>query len=425
MNNSPVKPKTSTVDASSEPHKDVLKKPKDRQHERSRPKPPTSMPQRPLKLDSTERSTPPIIESTPPTLDAELNPDPKPEPGALIIPPSPSTFAPSTTSTPHPSPNTPPPAGLGATRPSRRQRGSVSYAEPNLRDKMRRPTKDLVDAVAGDEKAYFHRSASARAESEGLGEGDVVIVTGEKRVEKPRATRTVIVKAEKTEEENWKDLPLAKTTKHGEINVGRELSESLETGTGGKDDLTTSIEGGKEETKVAKKASGSSAAIAALAGPSRAKSTRTRETAVDSRDTSTAQQQPSEVISAESSNPSTESTSKHSRPNPASAISVSSRSVLLAANRTSRRYSSVPEAMGKDIAQRTTASSAQDAGSRTGTARKRESAHAPRKNAVESVEEVEIRGGAVAGLGDKKGDKGDRERERAERIAVRRRSMMI
>lgn len=35
-------------------------------------------------------------------------------------------------------------------RPSRRVRGSVSYAEPNLRQKMRRPTKELADAVVRD-----------------------------------------------------------------------------------------------------------------------------------------------------------------------------------------------------------------------------------------------------------------------------------
>jgi hypothetical protein len=34
-----------------------------------------------------------------------------------------------------------------ASRPSRRARGAVSYAEPNLRDKMRRATNELVDAV--------------------------------------------------------------------------------------------------------------------------------------------------------------------------------------------------------------------------------------------------------------------------------------
>lgn len=51
--------------------------------------------------------------------------------------------------------DTPPPPDLGSEprtgsfgRSSRRSRGSVSYAEPNLRDKMRRPTKEFVDAVA-------------------------------------------------------------------------------------------------------------------------------------------------------------------------------------------------------------------------------------------------------------------------------------
>lgn len=37
----------------------------------------------------------------------------------------------------------------GATRPTRRQRSVVSYAEPNLRDKMRRPTNEFADAVMG------------------------------------------------------------------------------------------------------------------------------------------------------------------------------------------------------------------------------------------------------------------------------------
>lgn len=38
---------------------------------------------------------------------------------------------------------------LSATRPTRRQRSVVSYAEPNLRDKMRRPTSEFADAVTG------------------------------------------------------------------------------------------------------------------------------------------------------------------------------------------------------------------------------------------------------------------------------------
>ncbi|KAL2011836.1 hypothetical protein VTN00DRAFT_4554 [Thermoascus crustaceus] len=48
-----------------------------------------------------------------------------------------------------------------ASRPTRRPRGAVSYAEPNLRDKMRRPTDEFVDAVGGDR---FRRVPSSRPE---------------------------------------------------------------------------------------------------------------------------------------------------------------------------------------------------------------------------------------------------------------------
>ena len=58
--------------------------------------------------------------------------------------------------------DTPPPADISSTgetiRPSRRARAAVSYAEPNLRDKMRRPTKELFDAVTGEGK-YAHRAS--------------------------------------------------------------------------------------------------------------------------------------------------------------------------------------------------------------------------------------------------------------------------
>ncbi|KAL5628306.1 hypothetical protein BROUX41_003054 [Berkeleyomyces rouxiae] len=61
--------------------------------------------------------------------------------------------------------DTPPPAHISSngetSRPSRRARASVSYAEPNLRDKMRRPTKELFDAVAGEGK-YMRRSSSSK-----------------------------------------------------------------------------------------------------------------------------------------------------------------------------------------------------------------------------------------------------------------------
>lgn len=70
--------------------------------------------------------------------------------------------------------DTPPPADISSngetSRPSRRSRGIVSYAEPNLRDKMRRPTKDLVDAVTGARRSsqyelISHDSANAKREA--------------------------------------------------------------------------------------------------------------------------------------------------------------------------------------------------------------------------------------------------------------------
>lgn len=60
--------------------------------------------------------------------------------------------------------DTPPPADIPhreePSRPSRRNRAAISYAEPNLRDKMRRPTKELYDAVTGEGK-YSRRSSQA------------------------------------------------------------------------------------------------------------------------------------------------------------------------------------------------------------------------------------------------------------------------
>jgi len=67
--------------------------------------------------------------------------------------------------------DTPPPPDLGPDtgtgsfgRGSRRPRGAVNYAQPNLRDKMRRPTAELVDAVAAEERARQARTALAESE---------------------------------------------------------------------------------------------------------------------------------------------------------------------------------------------------------------------------------------------------------------------
>ncbi|KAL8734366.1 MAG: hypothetical protein Q9166_001564 [cf. Caloplaca sp. 2 TL-2023] len=87
-------------------------------------------------------------------------------------------------------------------RASRRQRGSVSYVEPNLRDKMRRPTKELVDAVAAEERLQQKKNVKAEAEREGT----EPLVTGEA----PSKMRTVVVKKEPTDDDvpNWKALPV-------------------------------------------------------------------------------------------------------------------------------------------------------------------------------------------------------------------------
>ncbi|KAF4450726.1 hypothetical protein F53441_6169 [Fusarium austroafricanum] len=104
---------------------------------------------------------------------------------ALLSPNSPDTAASKETGRG----GTPPPGDVNASReaarPSRRNRTAVSYAEPNLRDKMRRPTKDLLDAVAGEGK-YARRSSVAE-----------------------QAPDTTRVKRENSAEEPWKNLPSA------------------------------------------------------------------------------------------------------------------------------------------------------------------------------------------------------------------------
>ena len=69
--------------------------------------------------------------------------------------------------------DTPPPPDLGPDtgtgsfgRASRRSRGSINYAQPNLRDKMRRPTSELVDAVGTEER--LRQANLARTERENM-----------------------------------------------------------------------------------------------------------------------------------------------------------------------------------------------------------------------------------------------------------------
>lgn len=121
---------------------------------------------------------------------------------------SPQSSQPSTT---RESRDTPPPsefeAGNEGQRPSRRARGAVSYAEPNLRDKMRRPTKDLTDAVARDDKTH-HRAGSVKQE-EGVMCMDVKIK------EEPK--------------DDWNEMPAASsaTVEGSPLRCKASLSDSL------------------------------------------------------------------------------------------------------------------------------------------------------------------------------------------------------
>ena len=104
--------------------------------------------------------------------------------------------------------DTPPPSDITG-RTSRRSRGNVSYAEPSLRDKMRRPTKELVDAVGVDER--IQRAVSTKLENE---DDDVVFerVT-EKTKSKDIVVEDIVVKKEDSTNEltTWKSLPIVQS----------------------------------------------------------------------------------------------------------------------------------------------------------------------------------------------------------------------
>ena len=146
--NAPGEKRDEVKEASKRPHKE-------RARPLSRPGKGVTEDVRARKSEQTTERPTPTIEAAPKT--------PAPTEEDLF---SPTDTQPST-SKPDVSHDTPPPADLRSAtdtgRPSRRPRGAVSYAEPNLRDKMRRPGKELVDAVGAD--ARGSRDASVAAES--------------------------------------------------------------------------------------------------------------------------------------------------------------------------------------------------------------------------------------------------------------------
>ncbi|CZR53047.1 uncharacterized protein PAC_02925 [Phialocephala subalpina] len=136
----------------------------------------------------------------------EVLPEPETPAGLDLF--SPPTSQPSTARAE--SRDTPPPSDFGSgaegPRPSRRARGAVSYAEPNLRDKMRRPTKDLVDAVTKEEKAQR---------------------TSMIKLEEGSAPSTTSIKAEPEADDAWKSMPAASSTTIENSPLSSKAPESL------------------------------------------------------------------------------------------------------------------------------------------------------------------------------------------------------
>ncbi|KAF6821258.1 shugoshin c terminal domain-containing protein [Colletotrichum sojae] len=125
-----------------------------------------------------------------PTVDILPSTEPVPVEAALMSPASPELT--SRMSLPSVR-DTPPPADISSqgetSRPSRRARSAISYAEPNLRDKMRRPTKELYDAVSGQTR-YLQRGGSSKSDS-------------------ATPDATVMDKRESNEGDTWGHMPVA------------------------------------------------------------------------------------------------------------------------------------------------------------------------------------------------------------------------
>ncbi|MCJ1405355.1 hypothetical protein MMC11_008582 [Xylographa trunciseda] len=216
---SPRKPSKATLeDKVADIKKDISKKPHDR--ERSRVKSSAPRPVRSIQDTERKSKSASITEEVLP-LETEIVIQPT---EATIVPPvtpiypdldllspissQPTTSRPDTRDTPPPGdihPDASSTSSISATgRTTRRPRGSVSYAEPNLRDKMRRPGKELVDAVGADER--IQRAASVKAEDRPVGQSFVVIDAdahishGSQRAESARLRTVVIKKEEGTED---------------------------------------------------------------------------------------------------------------------------------------------------------------------------------------------------------------------------------
>ena len=167
--NSPVKASRSNMDKMTEAKDDLAKiaRERNRPKDKPRPKNPSIAREKEMPIKDAE------VRKGVPVKDAEVrkhlesHPEtPAPPPSDLLSPDSsePSAARPDSRDTPPPL-DLGPETGTGSFgRASRRPKGNVNYAQPNLRDKMRRPTKELVDAVGAEERARIAKAESDASE---------------------------------------------------------------------------------------------------------------------------------------------------------------------------------------------------------------------------------------------------------------------
>ncbi|MCJ1308414.1 hypothetical protein MMC25_002067 [Agyrium rufum] len=364
--------------------------------------------------------------------------------------------------------DTPPPSDLdvasaaAAGRGSRRARPSVSYVEPNLRDKMRRPSKQLVDAVGADEKVRRGLAQSAAEERvRKAGEDDDCEIVSEKGTLLAKV-RTVVIKKDpdleveaREGEESWKNLPLAEKRANdlgedvkapesplGEKAERRDLPASVLTGRRGHVSMALD-EHQLEPDEIKTKDSGSSKAIAALTvtRPTKTSSSRTTTTSTAAnRETRLAQEPkdplkvPSnlhEVIDTEpclplsNSKEPTPSTNTNLKTRPPSTSATHHRSTSTStSSKTSRRYSTVPENLRNQSSAETTSSKRDGTTTTVPSASSRPLSAAStsrRRESVATRNAMVAGGGSGVGAGTASGD----EKDRGTGVGSRRRSMMI
>jgi Shugoshin C terminus len=320
-------------------------------------------------------------------------------------PAAPDIFSPSSSqpSTARESRDTPPPPDLGpgtdGQRPSRRARPAVSYAEPNLRDKMRRPTKELVDAVSKDEKS--HRGSFVKLEEDA-------------------PSTTVTIKAEPEADDDWKRMPAASsdTVENSPLSSKAPISDTLPSSITTHRKRRESILS-QAEADLSRTSSGS--AIAALLAENRRAKAAAREKAKENEAAKDKVKEEEATV--------TKAISKldiyefrGSSPNPEDALSKSAKEEK-PNSRVSRRLSSVP----KDGAAQSESEASDMAGPRKtegSTSRRRQSTLGLRNSSSTTelgkgleTEKTLKRANSTTGIADSA--------SRSDRISARRRSMML